>query len=174
MGFEFNLNQIANIVILISAFIIAAKNIVGFLKQPVDDLKENARQDEEKHIEEILKREMPGLLAENCKVIMGSLDELKDMTMEQEAQLDEIQTSIDLLNQSQLDMMRYNMNKIYYKYRPFGKILSADKKAFIKIYNDYKSMDGNTWIDALYAELKNWPIVEDESELQRGSENGKT
>ena len=46
MGFEFNLNQIANIVILISAFIIAAKNIVGFLKQPVDDLKENARQDE--------------------------------------------------------------------------------------------------------------------------------
>ena len=108
---------------------------------------------------------MPGLLAENCKVIMGSLDELKDMTLEQEAQLDEIQTSIDLLYQSQLDMMRYNMNKIYYKYRPFRKILSADKKAFIKIYNDYKSMDGNTWIDALYAELKDWPIVEDANEL---------
>lgn len=96
---------------------------------------------------------------------MDSLDELKDMTMEQEAQLDEIQTSIDLLNQSQLDMMRYNMNKIYYKYRPYRKILSADKKAFIKIYNDYKSMDGNTWIDSLYGELKDWPIVEDEAEL---------
>ena len=64
MGFEFNLNQVANIVILISAFIIAAKNIVGFLKQPVDDLKASAREDEEKHIEEILKREMPGLLQE--------------------------------------------------------------------------------------------------------------
>ena len=61
--------------------------------------------------------------------------------------------------------MRYNMNKIYYKYRPYRKILSADKKAFIKIYNDYKSMDGNTWIDSLYAELKDWPIVEDEAEL---------
>ena len=108
---------------------------------------------------------MPSLLTENCKTIMGSLDELKDMTMEQEAQLDEIQTSINLLNQSQLDTMRYNMNKIYYKYRPYRKILSADKKAFIKIYNDYKSMDGNTWIDSLYAELKDWPIVEDEAEL---------
>ena len=31
---------------------------------------------------------------------MGALDELKDMTMEQEAQLDEIQDAIDLLNQS--------------------------------------------------------------------------
>lgn len=61
--------------------------------------------------------------------------------------------------------MRYNMNKIYYKYRPYRKILNADKKAFIKIYKDYKSMDGNTWIDALYSELKDWPIVEDESEL---------
>ena len=35
MGFEFNLNQIANIVILISAFIIAVKNIYAFLKKPV-------------------------------------------------------------------------------------------------------------------------------------------
>jgi len=62
-------------------------------------------------------------------------------------------------------MMRYNMNKIYYKYRPYKKILSADKKAFMKIYNDYKSMDGNTWIDSLYTEVKDWPIVEEEQEL---------
>mgnify|MGYP007012498118 CR=1 FL=1 len=85
MGFELNLNQIANIVILISAFIIAVKNIYAFLKKPVDDLKENARQDEEEHVEEILKREMPTLLKENCKTILGALDELKDMTMTQEA-----------------------------------------------------------------------------------------
>ena len=63
-------------------------------------------------------------------------------------------------------MMRYNMNKIYYKYRPYKKILSADKKAFIKIYNDYKPMGGNNWIDALFAEVKDWPIVEDASELE--------
>ena len=163
--FESNLNQIANIVILISAFIIAAKNIFGFLNQPVDDLKASASEAEEKHIEELLKREMHSLLQQNCKSIMGALDELKDMTMEQEAQLDEIQDAIDLLNQSQLDMMRYNMNKIYYKYRPYKKILNADKKAFIKIYNDYKSMHGNTWIDSLYTEVKDWPIVEEEQEL---------
>ena len=58
-------------------------------------------------------------------------------------------------------MLRYDMNKLYYKYRPYKKILSADKKAFMKLYQDYKMMDGNTWIDALYAEVVDWPIVED-------------
>lgn len=72
------------------------------------------------------------------------------MTLSQEETLEGLSSSIDLLNQSQLDMMRYNMNKIYYKYRPYKKILSADKKAFIKIYNDYKPMGGNSWIDALH------------------------
>jgi len=63
-------------------------------------------------------------------------------------------------------MLRYNMNRIYYKYRPYQKILDADKKAFIKLYNDYKPMGGNSWIDSLYQELVNWPIIEFEEELK--------
>ena len=160
------LTQVCNVIVLISAVIIASKNIWSFFRKPVDDIQARAAEREEAHIEEILQREMPGLLEENCHTIMGSLDELKTMTLGQEDKLNKIQNSIDLLNQSQLDMMRYDMNKIYYKYRPYKKILSADKKAFLKIYHDYKSMDGNTWIDTLYSELKDWPIVEDESELK--------
>jgi len=63
-------------------------------------------------------------------------------------------------------MLRYNMNRIYYKYRPYKKILVADKKAFIKFYNDYKEMHGNTWIDSLYTELIEWPVVENQEELE--------
>lgn len=163
---QITLKTICDVIILVSAVIIAVKTIYGFFKKPVDHLQEKATEKEEAHIEEILNREMPHLLEQNCKTIMGSLNELKEMTLTQQDQLTGIQGSIDLLNQSQLDMMRYDMNKIYYKYRPYKKILSADKKAFIKIYNDYKSMDGNTWIDALYAELKDWLIVEDADELK--------
>ena len=32
------------------------------------------------------------------------------------------------------------MNRLYYKYRPFKKILDCDKKAFIKLYKDYHEM----------------------------------
>lgn len=105
-------------------------------------------------------------MEENCNVIVGGIDELKQITLNQGETLSNIQDSIELINQSQLDIMRYNMNKIYYKYRQYKKILSADKKAFIKIYNDYKPMGGNNWIDALYDELILWEIVEDESELK--------
>lgn len=160
------INEIANVIILVSAVIIAGKNIIAFFKKPVDDMKDKALTDEEAHIEEVLKRELPTLMEDNCNTIIGGIDELKKITLGQEQKLIDIQSSMDLMNQSQLDIMRYNMNKIYYKYRPYKKILSADKKAFIKIYNDYKSMDGNTWIDALYSELKDWPIVEDENELK--------
>ena len=161
-----DLQQVCNLIILISAVIIAAKNIYGFLKKPVDSLQDRAKSNEQKHIEEVLEEKMPKLLEKNCETLMASLTEIKDMTLSQEKRLIDIQKSIDLLNVSQLDMLRYNMNRIYYKYRPFKKILDADKKAFIKLYNDYKEMKGNTWIDALYAELKEWPIVENEDELK--------
>ena len=58
------------------------------------------------------------------------------------------------------------MNRLYYKYRPFKKILDCDKKAFIKLYNDYKPMGGNSWIDALYNEVVTWEIIENENELE--------
>ena len=164
---NYSLQDICNVIILVSAVIIAVKNIYAFFKKPVDDLQERARANEEQYIEEVLKREMPGLMQENCKTIIGAIDELKDMTLSQDAQLIQVQESLDLLNASQLDMLRYNMNKLYYKYRPFKKMLSADKKAFMKLYADYKSMHGNTWIDALYTEAKDWPIVEDEDELKK-------
>jgi len=36
----------------------------------------------------------------------------------------------------------------------------------MKIYTDYHSMGGNTWIDILHAEVVTWEIVEDETELK--------
>ena len=159
------MQKICNLIILMSAVIIASKNIYSFFKKPVDDIQERARANEEQHIEQVLENKIPPLLQKNCETIMGSLDELKEMTIDQEGQLTQMQESLDLLSASQLDMLRYNMNKLYYKYRPYRKMLNADKKAFIKLYNDYKLMHGNTWIDALYAEVKDWPIVEDEQEL---------
>lgn len=163
---EINLNETANLIILISAVIVAIKTIYHFFKKPVDDITDRARKSQDQHIEQVLDEKMPKLLEKNCETLMASLNEIKDMTLSQEKRLIDIQKSIDLLNVSQLDVLRYNMNRIYYKYRPYQKILDADKKAFIKLYNDYKGMNGNTWIDALYAELKEWPIVENEEELK--------
>lgn len=161
-----NLQEVCNIIILVSAVIIAVKNIYGFIKKPVDDLHGRAQTAEEKHIEEVLEKKLPEMVNDSHENIIDSLEEIKGLVLDQQHSFDKIQKSVDLLNVSQMDLMRYNMNRLYYKYRPFKKILDCDKKAFIKLYKDYHDMGGNTWIDALYKEVMHWEIVEDETELK--------
>ena len=163
---NFNLQEVCNIIILVSAVIIAGKNIYGFIKKPVDDLHNHAQNAERQHIEEVLKEELPKEVEKKQETIIDSLEEIKGLVLDQQHNFDKIQKSVDLLNISQMDLMRYNMNRLYYKYRAFKKILDCDKKAFIKLYSDYHDMGGNTWIDSLYKEVMHWEIVEDESELK--------
>ena len=186
---QVTLNSICNVIILIGAVILAIKNIYGFFKKPVTTLQTKVNDKEEKHIEEVIDRRVPELLtkhshsvrderqAEDQKMIETiktsvvealdyKIEELKNMTLEQDEQLVKISKSMQLLNSSQLDVMRYNMNRIYSKYRPYKKILDYDKKAFMRFYQDYHSMGGNTWIDSLYKEVITWEIVEDEAELK--------
>lgn len=75
---------------MISAIIIALKNIYAFFRKPVDDLQERAKVNEEKHIEKVLEDKMPGLLSKNCEPIIASLNELKEMTIDQEGQLTQV------------------------------------------------------------------------------------
>lgn len=56
------LGTVANVIILISAVIIAVKNIYAFIKKPVDSVTAKTRAEEEKRIEDVLKREVPLLL----------------------------------------------------------------------------------------------------------------
>lgn len=161
-----NLQEVCNLIILASAVIIAVKNIYGFLKKPVDDLHNHAQTIEEKHIEEVLEKKLPEMVNDSHESIIDSLEEIKGLVLDQQHKFDKIQKSVDLLNVSQMDLMRYNMNRLYYKYRPFKKILDCDKKAFMKLYSDYHDMGGNTWIDSLYNEVMHWEIVEDETELK--------
>lgn len=184
-----NLQEVCNIIILISAVIIAGKNIFGFFKKPVDDLHSHAKKAEEKRIEEVIEAKVPDLLQKHgnsvkeerkkeTEAMMESLkaavvnalddkvEELKEITLDQGVQITSIKASIEKLSDAQMDIMRYDMNRIYYKYRPYKKILDCDKKAFLKFYQDYHGMGGNTWIDGLYNEVKDWEIVKDEKELE--------
>lgn len=184
-----NLQEVCNIIILVSAVIIAVKNIYGFLKKPVDDLHSHTKKAEEKRIEEVIEARVPDLLQKHgdsvkeerkkeTEAMMESLkvavvnaledkvEELKEITLDQGVQITSIKASIEKLNDAQMDIMRYDMNRIYYKYRPYKKILDCDKKAFLKFYQDYHGMGGNTWIDGLYNEVKDWEIVKDERELE--------
>ena len=186
---NFDLTKMCNIIILVGAIVVAIKNIVAFIKKPVNDLSEKANSKEEKHIEEVIDQKVPELLKKHGETVAGvraeedrarvdeitnsiitvvdsKMEELKEISLHQGEEITSIKHSIDLLKNAQLDTMRYSMNKIYYKYRPYKKILDCDKKAFIKLYNDYKPMGGNSWIDSLYPEVMSWEVVENWEELE--------
>lgn len=87
---NFDLNEIANIVVLISAVIIAIKTIYAFFKQPVDQITEKSHKEEEKRIESVLEKKIPGLLEKNQSILMDSLDEIKSLTLNQEERLTKV------------------------------------------------------------------------------------
>ena len=176
-----DLNSICNIIILVSAVIIAIKNIYSFFKKPVDTIQERANQREEEHILSLIADHVPEEVercgqkyADDFQMLMLKIDELKEMQEAQDTQIASIQSKLDLLNNSQMDMMRYDMNRIYYKYLPYHKILACDKKAFIKLYNDYKPMGGNTWIDDLFDQIKDWETVDNQEDLEKKEEEQKS
>lgn len=78
---NFTLQDLCNLIILVSAVILAFKNIYGFFKKPVDTLQENAEKKEEKHITEVINRILPDILKKNnepvIEAIKGISDELK-------------------------------------------------------------------------------------------------
>ena len=70
------------------------------------------------------------------------------------------------LTKSSNDMLRQSMTNIYYKYIPYKKILNYDKECFLKLYEDYTSQGGNSYIQDIYNELKTWDVVLKKEELK--------
>ena len=92
------------------------------------------------------------------KSIEISLKKINEQNLKQEEKL-------DCLIESSNDMMRHEMTKIYYKYLPYQKILQYDKESFNKLYRDYHTQHGNTFIDDINMLMTQWPVVLDEKDL---------
>ena len=73
---EITLQEVCNIIILVSAVIGAITTIYKFLKKPVDNIQELANQKEEKHIETVINARVPALLKKHD-------DELKEERKEE-------------------------------------------------------------------------------------------
>lgn len=80
---NFSLQDLCNVIILVSAVIIAVKNIYGFFKKPVDKIQDHVNEKEEKHIIEVINNTLPNLLEERNTPILDAIQELKVMSKTQ-------------------------------------------------------------------------------------------
>lgn len=54
--------------------------------------------------------------------------------------------------------LRNDMLQIYYHNKDTGTIRQYEYENFVKLYEAYKSLKGNSFIDKIYAEVQKWKI----------------
>lgn len=88
------------------------------------------------------------------------MKELKEHNLRQDEKIDRL---IGTSN----DQMRMEITRAYYKYLPYKKIFSYEKEGLTKIYKDYHSQGGNTYIDDIWEQMKTWTAVLTEADLYK-------
>ena len=56
-------------------------------------------------------------------------------------------------------LMRSDMLSIYYHNRESKKIRQYEYENFVMLYEAYKALQGNSFIDKIYSEVKEWEVV---------------
>lgn len=55
--------------------------------------------------------------------------------------------------------LRGEMLRIYYHNRESGQIRQYEYENFVMLYEAYKALGGNSFIDKIYEEVKKWEII---------------
>lgn len=55
--------------------------------------------------------------------------------------------------------LRSEMLRIYYKHNESEKIRQFEYENFVLLYNAYKALRGNSFIDKIYEEVHSWEII---------------
>ena len=129
---------IASGLVLAGAVAVALMNIGKLF----DDSGRFIKKKNDSHIEEIIDEKLPQYLQENNKNIDEKLDKILEINQEQTRKIEQ-------LEDSNTDMLRREIKKIYGKYRVFKKISQYDKIDCAKLVEDYRAENGNTYVEDL-------------------------
>ena len=66
---------------------------------------------------------------------------------------------ISKIARGQRCQLRSDMLQIYYHNKDDGKIRQYEYENFVLLYEAYKALNGNSFIDKIYEEVKKWEIV---------------
>lgn len=55
--------------------------------------------------------------------------------------------------------LRSDMLRIYYRHRETGQIRQYEYENFVSLYEAYKALKGNSFIDKIYKEIQTWEVI---------------
>ena len=133
-----------SITIMASGLILAGAVAVALMNiwKLLDDSGRFVKKKNDSHIEEIIDEKLPQYLQGNNKNIDEKLDKILEINQEQTRKIEQ-------LEDSNIDMLRREIRKIYGKYRVFKKITQYDKIDCAKLVEDYRAENGNTYVEDL-------------------------
>lgn len=67
--------------------------------------------------------------------------------------------SIKKIADGQRSLLRSEMLQIYYRNRESGEIHQYEYENFVYLYEAYKALNGNSFIDKIYKEVQDWEVV---------------
>ena len=67
--------------------------------------------------------------------------------------------SVRKIAEGQKSLLRSEMLQIYYRNRESGVIHQYEYENFVYLYEAYKALKGNFFIDKIYSEVKTWEII---------------
>ena len=133
-----------SITIMASGLILAGAVAVALMNiwKLLDDSGRFVKKKNDSHIEEVIDEKLPQYLQKNNKNIDEKLDKILEINQEQTRKIEQ-------LEDSNIDMLRREIKKIYGKYRVFKKISQYDKIDCAKLVEDYRAENGNTYVEDL-------------------------
>ena len=67
--------------------------------------------------------------------------------------------SILKVTNGQKCLLRSEMLRIYYQHQDTGEIRQYEYENFVMLYEAYKKLKGNSFIDKIYEEVKKWKVI---------------
>ena len=67
--------------------------------------------------------------------------------------------SVRKIADGQKSLLRSEMLQIYYRNRESGIIHQYEYENFVFLYEAYKALKGNSFIDKIYSEVQSWEII---------------
>lgn len=160
------LQTAVDIIILIGAVVVAIWNVAKFLGASGNKVKEI----NDKHFEEVLDKKIPRYLElHSQKIAAKRKDESKKQIEETiyyalqpiNNRINDINTTLNKqssmlenLENSNVDILRREIAKIYSKYRPYEKITQYDKSDVVKLCKDYFAENGNSYVEDIYNKIR--------------------
>ena len=66
---------------------------------------------------------------------------------------------IDAIREGQRCLLRSEIVRIYYRHNEDKRLHEYEYKNLSQCYKAYKALDGNSFIDHIYAEMQEWEII---------------